>query len=399
MRGSVRKRGAGWEWRARTPDGRDVSRGGFRLQGDAEEALAKALVAMFDGRYVEPDRLTVEGFLVNVWLPAIKATVEPTTYAGYKVHVDRHLVPHLGAFRLQKITEAHLIAMYGELAKSGNQRGRLVDENGKPREPIGLSSTSIRRIHATLHHALSDAVEWRYLSRNVAAGKRAKPPKARRVPEMKVWTASELQTFLGHVRNERLHPLWRFVAMTGVRRGEALGLRWCDVDLGESKVSIVRARTTQGVSTPKTTRGRRLLELDPQTVAVLKQWRKDQLEERMKWAEHWTDTGLVFTREDGKGYHPDGITGAFARLQTKYNDQELAKAKEARRQPALLPVIRLHDLRHTHATLLLASGEHPKVVSERLGHATPAFTLTVYAHVLPGLQKAAIGRLASLVDG
>ena len=108
--------------------------------------------------------------------------------------------------------------------------------------------------------------------------------------------------FLEGVREERLFPLWRFYAMTGTRRGEALGLRWCDVDLrAAATVSIVQARTPHGISTPKTERGVRLLDLDAETVKILKQWRRDQLQERMEWGELWTDTGLVFTREDGHG--------------------------------------------------------------------------------------------------
>lgn len=137
---------------------------------------------------------------------------------------------------------------------------------------------------------------------------------------------------------------------------------------------------------------------------MLKTWRKAQLEERVKWGEHWTDTWLVFTREDGKGYHPDGVTGIFERFQRQYNDAKTKEAEEKKKagdlnaRPELLPRLRLHDLRHTHATLLLASGVNAKIVSERLGHASMAFTLTVYAHVLPGQQKEVIGRLAALVD-
>jgi integrase len=142
-----------------------------------------------------------------------------------------------------------------------------------------------------------------------------------------------------------------------------------------------------------------LLDLDPQTVAVLKQWRRDQLEKRMLWGELWTDNGLAFTREDGVGYHPDAITGMFERLVKNHNAKVEEEAKARGEQPATLPRLRLHDLRHTHATLLLASGLNAKVVSERLGHASVAFTLTVYAHVLPGQQREAIGRLATLVDG
>jgi len=139
--------------------------------------------------------------------------------------------------------------------------------------------------------------------------------------------------------------------------------------------------------------------LDPETAAILKRWRRRQLEERMLWGEHWVDTGLLFTREDVQGYHPDTITGVFSRHQDRINKRLRDEAKQKGEQPQTLPHIRLHDLRHTHATLLLANGENPKVVSERLGHASVAFTLTVYAHVLPGFQKDAACRLAAVIDG
>lgn len=395
MRGSVRRRGKGWEWRARTPEGREVSKGGYATRygpGGAEEALATALAAMAQGKYVVPDRMTVQAYLEHIWLPAVKNTVAQSTYNNFTIILRRHIGPRIGSVRLQKLTEAHLIRMYGELAESGHRYS--TDE-----KPKGLSPKSIRHVHTMIHHALADAVEWHYVPRNVAAGRKAKPPKVK-TPDMKVWSANELQTFLAAVAADRLYPLWRFMAMTGVRRGEALGLQWSDVDLKAGTARISKARTSHGISTPKTDRSRRTIDLDPGTTTVLKNWRTAQLKERMRWGELWTDTGLVFTREDGKGYHPDGVSGIFERAVTTYNAEKIAKAKEKDERPeGLLPRIRLHDLRHTHATLLLANGEHPKVVSERLGHASVGFTLSVYAHVLPGLQKEAVGRLATLVDG
>jgi len=176
---------------------------------------------------------------------------------------------------------------------------------------------------------------------NVAADRRVKPPKLNGELHMKAWTAVQLQLFFACTSEERLFPHWRFLALTGVRRGEALGLRWSDVDLEANCASIVQARTIWGISSPKTPGSRRSLDLDPETSAVLRRCRRRQLEERMLWGE----------------------------------------------QPQTLPRIRLHDLRHTHATLLLANGENPKVVSERLGHASVAFTLATYCHVLPGEAK------------
>ncbi|MHB0981030.1 MAG: tyrosine-type recombinase/integrase [Thermoleophilia bacterium] len=392
MRGSLRKRGGSWEWRARTPEGRHVAKAGFRTKTEAQDALTKVLAAMGEQRFVSPDRLTTGMYLEEVWLPTVEPTLASTTYVNYAGIVTNHLVPRVGDIPLQKLTSGQVKAAYADLARSGHCRSTKED-------PKGLSPKSIRHVHTTLHRALNDAMEWQYVAQNVADGKRVKPPKLNGGPRMSVWTAAQLQTFLASTSEERLFPLWRFLAMTGVRRGEAMGLRWRDVDLEANRLSIVQARSVWGTAAPKTPGSRRSLDLDPETSATLKRWRRRQLEERIKWGELWIDTGLVFTREDGEGYHPDTVTGVFCRHQDRINKRLKDEAKKKGEEPALLPHLRLHDLRHTHATLLLANGENAKVISERLGHASVAFTLTVYAHVLPGLQREAVGRLAAVIDG
>jgi integrase len=390
LRGSVRRRGNGWEWRARTPDSRHVSKAGFETRRAAQEALNKALGAMADQRFVRPDRLTVADYLTDTWLPAVKPTLAYTSYVNYLSVVNNHLVPGIGDIPLQKLTPAHVKAMYADLAQCGHRKSTK-------KKPVGLSPKSIRNVHTTLSRALNEAVESGYVVTNVAS--RAKPPKLDGEIHMRAWTAPQLHAFLTHTSTDRWYPLWRLISMTGVRRGEAMGLRWSDVDLEGNRISIVQARSIWGTSSPKTPRSRRSLDLDPETVAVLKRWRRQQLEERMLWGELWTDTGLVFTREDGLPGHTDTVTGVFLRQQDHVNAQLKEEAEKKGEEPALLPRIRLHDLRHTHASLLLANGVNAKVISERLGHASVAFTLTVYAHVLPGFQAEAVSRLAAVIDG
>src|SRR5450759_3739565 len=162
------------------------------------------------------------------------------------------------------------------------------------------------------------------------------------------------------MKDERLSPLWHTIAMTGMRRGEAIGLRWSDVDL-------------EG--------GRRVIALDPGTVEVLKAQAARQLDEQKEWDEAWVETGLVFTQENGAALDPESVSRYF---------------RQAVKQ-SMLPQIRLHDLRHTHATLALQAGVHPKVVSERLGHATIAITLDTYSHAIPAMQEAAAALIAELV--
>jgi integrase len=172
-----------------------------------------------------------------------------------------------------------------------------------------------------------------------------------------------------------------------MRRGEVLGLRWEDVDLEDARASVRQVLTSVnyelGFGEPKTAKGRRVVDLDTTTVAGLRSHRARQAEERLAWGPGYRDLGLVFAREDGSPTHPDALGDVFERITAT----------------AGLPRIRLHDLRHTHASLALAGGVHPKVVSERLGHAAVSFTLDVYSHTVPSLQREAADKVAALVFG
>lgn len=247
-----------------------------------------------------------------------------------------------------------------------------------------LSEATRRHIHVTAVIAFNAAVAQGLLRANPAT--RATAPKRRDAGELHTWPKEELRTFLEATREDRLHALWRLLAMTGMRRGEALGLAWSDVDLSGARVVIQRARVLNGDQVlehaPKTRAGRRPVPLDAATVAVLKEWKKRQTEERLAWGPAWMDSGYVFTSEDGLPLHPGMATKRFGEAVTR----------------AGVPAIRLHDLRHTSATLALAAGVHPKVVQERLGHATISQTLDTYSHTTPSLHEGAAETLAASVD-
>ena len=185
--------------------------------------------------------------------------------------------------------------------------------------------------------------------------------------------------------DQQAYALWYTIAFTGMRRGEAIGLRWVDVDLENRRLSVRRALIPINreviVSEPKTVKGRRVVALDPATIEVLKAQAARQLSEQDDWDEAWTDSGLVFTAENGAALDPESVS--------RYWRQAVKKS--------MLPRIRLHDLRHTHATLALPAGIHPKVVSERLGHATISITLDTYSHAIPALQEEAPALIAGLV--
>jgi integrase len=243
----------------------------------------------------------------------------------------------------------------------------------------------VRYVHVIIRRALADAVRWGRLSRNVADG--AAAPKQASKREMHTWTAQELRSFLAHVAEDRLYAAYITAATTGMRRGEVLGVHWRDVDLDTARLAVTQSLIAVGYelsfSEPKTAKSRRLIALDPVTVAALRAHRKAQLEERLRWGAAWQDGDLVFALENGSPVHPDRFSDWF---------QEHVKAAE-------LPRIRLHDLRHTHATLALQAGVHAKVISERLGHSTISITLDTYSHAIPAMEEEAAAKVARLVFG
>ena len=357
-----------------TVERRQRCQAGFRTRKEAEDALAEAITAEYKGTSVSPEKMTVSEYLEQEWLPAIASTIRATTLASYTTHVKRHINPYLGKFLLTKLTGARINGLYAVLSEEGKVCG-----SG------GLAPNSVRRVHATLHRAFRDAVRWGYLSRNPVDS--ADPPKtgSDQRGEMKTWSAKDLRKFLESTKDSRLYPLWHTMAMTGLRRGEALALRWEDVDLKTGRISVRRSHVPIGtkviVTQPKTRRGTRLVSIDPGTVTVLKKRRQQQMEERLAWEGAWNDTGLVFTWEDGSMIHPERATKNFASAVKK----------------AGVPGITLHGLRHTNATLALAAGVHAKIISERLGHATVSLTLDVYSHAVPALSEEAASTIAALV--
>jgi integrase len=243
----------------------------------------------------------------------------------------------------------------------------------------------VRYLAAILHMALGDALRWGLVVRNAADAATSPSASAAKAPAMKTWTADELRRFLEHVRDDRLYAAWHVLAMTGLRRGELLGLSWEAVDLDAGRVAVtqtlIEGKREPRFSEPKTKRSRRNVALDPATVAVLRAHRKAQAAERLAWGPAYRGQGLVFCREDGSPIWPRTFSRAFGTL---------AKAAD-------LPAIRLHDLRHTHATLALAADVHPKVVQERLGHANVGITLDTYSHAIPAMQEDAAAKVAALL--
>jgi integrase len=351
---------------------------GYKRRKDAEAALGQILEQLRQGTYTAPSNLTLARFCIEEWLPAVRPSLRPSTYESYAGNLQKHILPTLGARKLQQITPTGLTVLYGEL-----MAGTAASVEGRERRP--LSARTVAYIHGITRRALAEAVDWNRLIRNPADS--AKPPKASSAPRMKTWTAEQLRAFLDHVAEDRLFAAWRLAATTGMRRGEVLGLTWNALDLDAATASI-RATLVPGPgyaprgSTPKTDKGRRSVALDPETVAALRAHRRRQSEERLRLGPDYDDIGLVFCREDGTPLRPRSFSRTF--------DNHVRQAE--------LPRIRLHDLRHTHATLALAAGVHPKVVQERLGHASINITLDTYSHAIPAMQADAATQVATLID-
>lgn len=356
---------------------RQAKRRGFRTKAEAQAALDELRVGVRRGTYVAPVRQTFGDFLTNDWLPAIRATIEPSTHASYSRYVRLHVVPALGGIGLQQLDAGMLNRLYADLLDHGRKNGK----------PGGLSPRTVRYIHTIIGRALREAMAWDRVARNVAQA--AQPPRVAQAksPEMKTWDAATLARFLHIVREDRHQPAWLFLATTGSRRGEALGLRWTDVDLDAGKVVLYQTITAvdhQLRIAPRTKSGKpRPIEIDGATVAALRGVRKRQAEERLLIGPDFEDHDLVFARPDGKPQHPEHFSNAFERRVARYK----------------LPRIRLHDLRHTWATLALEAGVDVKIVSERLGHASAKITWDIYQHVTPTMQSDAAETVARLIFG
>ena len=353
------------------PDGRRVrkSHGGFDRKKDAREALNTILERQKEGLYVTPSRQTVGQFLNDEWLPGIRATVKPSTWDSYRRNVQLHVIPNVGSIALSKLGPAQLNDLYASLA-----------EGAKP-----LGSRTVRYIHSIMSRALKDATRWGKVSRSVAA--LADPPRPKAPTDFSIWTPEQVRTFLASSKEDRLHTLYFLALTTGMRRGELLGLRWSDVDFAANRLVVRQTIVSIGyrveISEPKTTRSKRTISLDPATVATLKAHWSRQLEERLAWGPAWHESGLVFTKEDGTLIHPQSASDAFQRAVKR----------------AGLPKVRFHDMRHSYATLALDAGMKPWDLSDRLGHASVAFTLQAYRHAVQSTQETAARTAAAFIVG
>ena len=337
--------------------GRQVRKYAYtRTKAEAERKLAELQVKYGSGDVADPGRLTV-GDLLERWLDYKRVRVRQTTLYGYQNVVRKHIMPRIGHVRLAKLSAFHLESLYKAMIEAG------------------LSPRMAELTHVVMYNALAQAVRWGMLSRNVA--ELADPPRGERA-EVRFWTPEEVVRFLDAAKEHRLFALFYLAIVTGMRRGELLGLKWEDIDAEKGALRVRRNVTISGsrlvVNEPKTRRSKRVIYLADEALGVLADHQKRQERERFAAGKAWHDEGWIFASEVGTALWPNNLTRAFHALIDK----------------ADVPRIRFHDLRHTHVSLERRRGTPIEIVSERLGHATSAFTLTVYRHIYEEERRAAL---------
>jgi integrase len=375
MKGHVRERGKG-NWYA-VLDVRDPATGKRRrkwhsLQAkgkrEAQIECARLIHELKSGKYTEAAKDTVATFL-DRWLEDVRTRVTPKTHERYAQIAHKNVVPLLGAIPLAKLKPEQISAAYSAALTSGRRNGKG-----------GLSPATVRAMHALIKSALSQARIWRLIPRNPAAD--VKGPKPRR-PALKTYDLEQTAEMIELTRGQRIFVPAMLAVLCGMRRGEIAALRWRNVELDAAQLAVTQSaeQTKAGVryKEPKSGRGRTIA-LSTMLVAELKVLRLQQAEDYLKIGKRLSDDDFVVAQPDGSPLLPHSIGQEWVRF--------LGRTRN-------LPRIRFHDLRHAHATHLLAAGVHPKVASERLGHSKVGITLDLYSHVLPNMQADA----AAIVDG
>jgi integrase len=322
---------------------------------EAETRLAEMLHQIDTGSYIRPGKTTVGDFLQK-WLGDYgRANLQPKSFERYQSIVNKHLIPALGDIKLLQLKPEHLQKHY--VAQLG----------------AGLSPSTVRYDHVVIHKALQTAIKWGVVPHNVADG--VDIPRSRH-REMQVWDKAEMSRFLEAVKTTPYYAMFYLALFTGMRRSELLALRWQDIDFSGGEVSVNRGllQLEDGsfmFTEPKSAKSRRTIALPPSSLEVLQEHKSKIVSNRLMIDLPLKERDLIFSTIDGKPLRPNTVSRAWTILATR----------------AGVKVIRFHDARHTHATLLLQAGVNIKVVQERLGHAGIQITLDTYCHVTPGMQK------------
>lgn len=345
-------------------------------QGPRSHAVSEArkiLCEVDEGRWVKVDRsLTVKKFVAQ-WLDARKGTIAHKTWSGYEMRTRLHIVPIIGDIPVGKLQSRHVSSIYDAMRKKG------------------LSGTTQLDTHRILHNALEYARDEKVLTENVT--ERIKAPTAT-PKEHTTINPERVWKILDVVKGAKFEMLILVCALTGLRRGELLALKWPWIDLdgtglfdplGPALKVVEALEHTRGhgvrFKEPKSRKSRRVIPLAPECVELLRRHKDEQDDRKAEAGEAYTDLGLVFPNPDGTPWKPDSLSVQFRRL------AKLAGCEG----------FRLHDLRHAAGTLLVAEGASIRDVSSLLGHSSPAFTLSTYTHAVDETARAAMSNLARVL--
>jgi integrase len=375
MKGHIRERSPG-HW-AIVIDVRDPQAGKrkqrwYSFKGTKRQAqveCARLISEIQSGTAVDPSRMTMAAFL-DRWIEHMQGQVSPRSHERYTEIARKNIAPLLGGLMLTKLRPEQISAAYAKALASGRRDGQG-----------GLSPRTVTHIHRVLREALQQALRWQLLSRNPADV--VKPPKVER-KQMKVLDTDATADLIEAARGGPLFVPIMLGVRCGLRRGEVVALRWRNVDLERGQISVVASaeQTDRGVreKEPKSGKGRTVV-LSATEIEELRSHRRRQAEGLLALGVRLTDDHHVVAREDGQALQPRSLTHAFVKFVRRHGFQ-----------------IRLHDLRHSHATHMLAAGIHPKIAQERLGHSSVGITLDLYSHVLPGMQAEAVSRVDAVLQ-
>jgi len=362
MRGHIRKRGKN-SYSVVISTGRDPATGKYKYQWtsvkgtkkDAERRLAEMLHQLENGTFIKPGKVTVAEYLERWLREYARPSLSPRGFERYASIIRRYLIPEMGSIHLTRLKPEHIQKHYSAMQSKG------------------LSAGTVRYHHAVIHKALQTGLKWGLIGRNAADGVDAPRPKR---DDMQTWDDFEVRRFLEAARSSPYYALFHTALFTGMRRSELLALQWRDVSLHQIQVNRTLHHLKDGsyvFTQPKSAKSRRTIALSPSSFLMLMEHKEKQAGVHAMLGVPLKQDDLVFSTYEGRPLRPNTITRAWVTMATR----------------AGVTPIRLHDARHTHASLMLKQGVHPKIVQERLGHASIQMTLDTYSHVAPGLQQAA----------
>ncbi|MFS0592533.1 site-specific integrase [Cytobacillus horneckiae] len=359
MKGYIRKRGTKWSYTVdigkdpKTGKRRQRSKSGYKTKKEAQAALAELVNNVEKGNVVEASSRYFNEFTIEYMDKTYKNRVKASTYDRTMSLLNTHILPWFENIQLKDINPFMVHEFYDEKIKE-------------------YTPSYVQRMHEIMRRILYKAFEWELILKDVAS--RLEPPKKEKTV-LDVWSVQNVNDYLKFTKHSRYHPIFYLAAHTGMRKGEILGLSWEDVDFESRKLKINKTlyKITGEflLQSPKSYSSIRTIYMDDDLIRVLKKQKVKQNIEKMKFGTVYKEHNMVFAQETGEFINPTAVNQLFTRF-----------IKQSK-----LPYIRFHDLRHTHATILLQMGVNPKLVADRLGHSSVKITLDIYSHVLPEMQQ------------